>query len=660
MLLSSLYSEAIETPYRPFVLLGKADRWKQFPFLAVREETERWAGILSGLGRPIGSVVFLVLDHREDMYFCFLGAIRAGLIPALLPFPTPKQDPADYWTSHERLFSHYKSGCIISYGSNIHHVREIVNVLRWGVYDVDDLSSQRRVGPLPRLADIERADRTAILQHSSGTTGLKKGVALSFGQIEGQVAAYRKAIGATRADRIVSWLPLYHDMGLMTGFLLPLSIGSMVVSIDAFEWLAEPLRLLDLIERYAGTLCWMPNFAFQHMARIDAGARARDLSSMRAFISCSEPCRPETFERFVAAFAPSGVTPTMLQTCYAMAETVFAVTQSQLGREPRSIAVDGQALDKGTVVMSRHDRSGARKLLSCGPALEGVEVRIDSRPTTEAGTPLTIGEIVVKADFIVHSYYANPDATAEAFDHGWYRTGDMGFLHNGEVFICGRRKEMLIVHGRNFYAGDIEAIVGSVEGVKPGRVLAYGEFDAAAGSEEAVVLAETTVDGPEARSALKGRIRAAVLDQLDLTIKAVDLRDVGTLAKTTSGKILRSPRGADSSTAATITPLPLGTLEKTYRSRTTIPKDPAASRDGPRDILSVVMTVIAETFDAEPGAITPQTVPSDIDGWDSLGHSILLMRLSRQLRVEIDEHAAAGARTVGDLIERVAQQRRHV
>ena len=173
----------------------------------------------------------------------------------------------------------------------------------------------------------------------AGTTGLKKGVVITWGQLEAQVVSYAKALEFGPEDKVASWLPLYHDMGLITGFLMPVSLGAMVISLDPFEWVARPAMLLKAIETYGATLCWLPNFAFAHLVRTAEEGKAHDLSSMRAFVNCSEPCKAETFEGFLERF-PAGVAAGQLQTCYAMAESVFAVTQSRLGEAPRVLEID--------------------------------------------------------------------------------------------------------------------------------------------------------------------------------------------------------------------------------------------------------------------------------------------------------------------------------
>jgi acyl-CoA synthetase (AMP-forming)/AMP-acid ligase II len=333
-------------------------------------------------------------------------------------------------------------------------------------------------------------------------------------------------------------------MGLISSFLLPLSVGARIISLDAFEWVGRPALLLEVMQRHRATHTWMPNFAFNHLARTRPRGIRYDLSSMRAFISCSEPCKPEAFARFLTAFGQDGVADATLQSCYAMAETVFAVTQSSIGTSPHILHVDGSVLDRlERVDVVGPSVPGARGFVSNGGPMKGLEVRV----SVPAGPVLLeaescsgfAGEISVRGSYVFSGYFRNADATADAFDGEWYRTGDIGFIHDGALYICGRRKEILIVHGRNYYATDIEDAVGLATGVKPGRAVAFSIFDERTQSEEAVIVAETEMTDPAALADLRRAVKQAVFDRLELTPQRVELVGPGWLVKTTSGKVSR-------------------------------------------------------------------------------------------------------------------------
>ncbi len=535
-ILDALAAHAAEDATRTALTVLGDGRWTSLSYGALHGQVLDWAGRFHALSCPADSVVFFVLRHRVEMYPAFLGAMRAGLIPSFLPFPTSKQDARTYWSSHATLLARVQPRCVVTYGENVGQLASLVDGATCAVLDIDGLTQATHLAEhaLPSLDTVASGERIALLQHSSGTTGLKKGVALSFDAIRWQIEAYAPAIGARHDSRIVSWLPLYHDMGLITSFLLPLTLGAEIVSFDAFDWLQRPDMLLKLIAEHRATHCWLPNFAFNHLVRTRDRKHRYDLSSLVALISCSEPAKPETIHRFRTAFAPDGLPPHALQVCYAMAETVFAVTQTARDAEPRILAVDQTALSaEKRVVPVPPGHPNAASFVSCGRPVGDIALEIAAAPGQD------VGEIVLRGRFLFGGYYRNPQDSEAVLRSGAFRTGDTGFLHQGELFVCGRLKEMLIVHGRNYYATDIEEIASLVPGVKPGRAVAFALFNPGTASEEAVLLAESERVDPAEQAALRQAVRDAVFDRLELTLKTVEILPLGQIIKTTSGKISR-------------------------------------------------------------------------------------------------------------------------
>ncbi len=329
------------------------------------------------------------------------------------------------------------------------------------------------------------------------------------------------------ADKIISWLPLYHDMGLIACFLAPALLGLTVVTLDPFEWVRRPASLLDAIGVHSATLCWLPNFAFHHLMRVADPSARYDLTSLRALIDCSEPCKPATLDAFRARFADHGLRPTAPQVSYAMAETVFLVTQTALDAQPRSVIVDAEALD--------HNR---RAILSCGAPARGVRIRIldaDGAPCVDR----QVGEIVVASDTLFEGYY-RLEMPPGKLESGWYRTGDRGFLDGGELFVTGRTDDLLTIHGKNIYAHDVEFCINAHCTVKPGRVVAIAPFNPHTGSQSLVVIAESDTEDATARTALARAIKAAINAEFAATVFEAMIVAQGWLAKTTSGKISRA------------------------------------------------------------------------------------------------------------------------
>lgn len=524
---------------------------RQYSYADALLETRRWAQILSQNGVQQGDRVFIALTHRPEIYFCFLGAMWIGVVPTIIPFPTPKQDPAIYWAEYRSMFAQVEPRALVTYAANIEPVTAALAGLPCAVIDVDapDVAYAEALAscdPLP--AD---PDGIAVLQFSSGTTGLRKGVIFSHGQIARHMQAYAGAIGFSARDTVASWLPLYHDMGLIACFLLPLHCGATIVALDAFEWVAKPWSLLEAIETYKARFTWLPNFAFNHIVRTLPDDRVFNLGGVRAFVNCSEVCRPDTLQQFAEAMRAHGVRPEQLQVSYGMAEAVFAVTQTELGQPPRTVAVDRRLLETSRIVRVVDGSHGndRQSFLSCGKIVGDLDVRIvplDDTPgaTTDDADENRAGEIEVRGGHLFSGYFRNEAASEAAIADGWYRTGDLGFIHEGELFVCGRKKEMLIVHGRNYYAHDIEAIVSGVAHVKPGRAVVFSVEDAGSASEEAVVLLETEPSSPTDHRTLQRAVKAAIFDRMELTVRSVVVVAPGSLVKTTSGKLSRAQNKA--------------------------------------------------------------------------------------------------------------------
>ena len=382
-------------------------------------------------------------------------------------------------------------------------------------------------------------DEIAFLQHSSGTTGLQKGVALSHRAVLNQIASYGDAIQLSAQDVMVSWLPLYHDMGLIAGFLMPLVQGTPLVLMSPFDWVQHPAILLRAIHDYRGTLCWLPNFAYNHCAR---RVRQRDteglsLASMRMFVNCSEPVHHDSHQLFLERFALLGVKPEMLTVSYAMAENTFAVTQTPPGYAAQLDVVDRIELEQNRYAKPvRPDDPRAQTHVSCGPTITGTAVRVAS----DEGQVLPercIGQVAIQSDCMLSGYYKRPDL--QPFHDGWYLTGDMGYVAEGEVYIVGRSKDLIINAGKNIYPQDIEAIVNTVPGVHAGRAVAFGVPDEREGTELVAVVAEVNTKDTVERKHIATQIRQAVVRQSMVTASYVHLVDSRWLIKTSSGKIAR-------------------------------------------------------------------------------------------------------------------------
>lgn len=490
-----------------------------------------------------GEVVVLILQHGEDLLYAFWGAILRGAIPSIMPFLTEKLSPERYRADLASLMSVTKPSAIVTYPQFEDEVRSAIkegDAVR-SVIVTDQLEPQAEID-FDSLAGFHRKpEDVVLLQHSSGTTGLQKGVALSHRSVFNQLNAYSRALSLNDEDAVVSWLPLYHDMGLIAGFVMPILSGIPLVLMSPFDWVRAPYKLMRSVTKYRGTLTWLPNFAFNFCAQKirDRHLEGVDLSSLRAVVNCSEPVRFESHQAFYERFKPYGLKWEALQTSYAMAENVFGVTQSRLGSAPVVDEIDRESFMSERVAKSPLDGRPAMRMMSSGRPLENVEIRILDEKGREVPERV-VGEIALKSDCMLTGYYNREDVTRKAFLDGWYLTGDYGYMANGEIFVSGRKKDMIIVGGRNVYPQDLEALACEVPGVHAGRAVAFGMFDETQGTEEVVIIAEVDANDPAEQGKIADAIRLHVTKNSAIALRHVRVVGPRWIIKTSSGKTSRA------------------------------------------------------------------------------------------------------------------------
>ncbi len=498
----------------------------------------RYAEALGEVGVAPRDLVILVMQHGDALLYAFWGAMMLGAIPSIFPFLSDKLDPQMYCERVKALVTHSGARAVIA-------SEEFLDTLSTLLADAPGVqvigASRLKPGQAnPRFDPGVGGKDIAFLQHSSGTTGLQKGVALSHEAVLNQLASYGQAIHLNADDVIVSWLPLYHDMGLIAGFVMPLAQGIPLVLMSPFHWVRDPRILLRAISDYQGTLCWLPNFAYNFMAtRIrDKEIEGVSLSSLRAFINCSEPMRAESHRLFAKRFAAYQLRADALATSYAMAENTFAVTQGGIDGPVTIDVISRAKLSERHVAEPANADELSAEMLSCGRPIPRCEIMIvdDQR---KALAERHVGEVAVRSDSMLTGYYKRDDLTAQAMFDGWYLTGDLGYLADGELYITGRKKDLIIVAGKNVYPQDLEAIANEVVGVHPGRVVAFGVPDERLGTEAIVIVAEAETDDEDARSQIGKEIRMRVAQQTETAVSNVLLVDAMWLHKTSSGKIAR-------------------------------------------------------------------------------------------------------------------------
>ncbi|NTX50273.1 non-ribosomal peptide synthase/polyketide synthase [Myxococcus sp. CA039A] len=389
-------------------------------------------------------------------------------------------------------------------------------------------------------------DALAFLQYTSGSTGTPKGVMLSHGNLLHNLGLIAHAFESRQASVGVIWLPPYHDMGLIGGILQPLYAGFPVALMSPLDFLKRPLRWLEAVSRFKGTISGGPNFAFDLCVRKSTPEEraALDLSAWEVAFCGAEPIRPEVLARFTEAFAPSGFRPEALYACYGLAEATLIVSGGKKGVFPvhRSFSPGALARNEARVDTTAE----GQVLVGCGGNLPDQELRVVDPATCAPCPPGTVGEIWVSGPSVARGYWQRPEETARAFeaqvpgsDRRFLRTGDLGFLHEGELFVSGRLKDLIILRGRNIHPQDLELTVEqSHPALRPGCTAAFAlEVD---GEERLVVVQEVDVRKLVDPAEVTALVRRRLAEQHDVQLHALALIEPGSIPKTSSGKIQRN------------------------------------------------------------------------------------------------------------------------
>ena len=380
----------------------------------------------------------------------------------------------------------------------------------------------------------------AILQFTSGSTSMPKGVMLPHAQVCANLDAIAHGVELDReTDVAVSWLPLYHDMGLIGLLLTPMTTGTSLVLSGPQDFLAAPSRWMRWISTYRGSLTAGPNFSYVLATRALHREPQLDLASLRMSLNGAEPVDPATVDAWLDAGARHGLSRGAAFPAFGMAELTLAGVFPPVGRGLVVDTVDLVAMEtERFAAPSAAGSVGARSFVKLGRAVDGLEIRVvdpdDGRPLVER----EVGELEFRGSSVTTGYYRHLDATAEAFRGEWLRTGDLAYLVDGEVVVCGRKKDVIIVGGRNVWPEDIERAVATVDGVRPGNVIAFG-VAGRAGKEEVIVVVETKAS-PSDHDVIRRSVMARVREAVGLPAHDVVLIAPSTMPKTSSGKLQRS------------------------------------------------------------------------------------------------------------------------
>jgi len=514
-----------------------------------------------------GERVLLLYPAGLEFIAAFFGCLYAGVIAVPLPPPNPAQSPRTLLrlraiaNDAQPSVALTTSSILSKMGDFFAQIPEL-QIMRW--LATDNLSSGLASG---WEAPAVTSNTLILLQYTSGSTTAPKGVMVSHGNLLHNSAHISQAFKITGDTVSVTWLPVFHDMGLTNGIVQPVYGGRQCFLMPPQAFLQRPVRWLQAISRYKAAVSGGPNFAYELCTRriTPEQRETLDLSSWYAAYNGAEPIRADTLKRFAAAFACCGFRPTFSYPCYGLAEATLMVSGGPLEREPILCIAQAAALEQSRVVEASAPQRHIRTLVGCGEAMPDTRIVIVEPELLTACAPDAVGEIWVSGPTVAAGYWNRPEETecvfaahlADTGEGPFLRTGDLGFLKDGELFVTGRLKDLIIIGGRNLYPHDIELTVQqSHPAIRPGCCAAFSVE--VADEERLIVLAEVERryqparhrPGGEPRAHPNGHppldveavvraIRRAVAQEHDVRVHAVVLLRAGSIPKTPSGKLQR-------------------------------------------------------------------------------------------------------------------------
>jgi fatty-acyl-CoA synthase len=519
-----------------FVDVQEEETW--LSYREIHQRARRMAHILIQLGIRPGDRVAIGIPTSPSFMDAFFGTLLAGAVPAPL-YPAPRLGRLDdYHSNVTRMLQSVGVRLLLADAHTVTVLKTVAEAaqLELGCRMVEELFPDTA----REEAEVQVSpEALGLIQFSSGSTSTPKGVAVTHLSLMVHTAMQDKVLMAERGPNEMgaNWLPLYHDMGLIGCLLVPMRMQISTVLMSPETFIAQPRLWLRAISRHGGTIIVAPNFAYELCLRRvpEAELDTLRLHTLRIAMCGAEPVSASLMEAFSKRFERCGLKQQgILRPVYGLAEATLAVTHPNrkhapirwLGVDPTTLAQDGRAVE------------GQRKIVSVGAPMPGVDVQIRD----ESGHELPerrVGRIFVRTPSPARGYFNNPEATAQAFFGEWLYTGDLGFIEDGELFICGRVKELVIIRGANHSPELFEDCLEDVDGLRPGRVVAAGFIPAGGETEELLILAERSALTRESNEAIERKIRKAILDHTGLRAHTILLLPKGTIRRTSSGKLRR-------------------------------------------------------------------------------------------------------------------------
>ncbi len=526
---------------RPHLWLWRSDEEEErISYADLHRMARRVAGGLRDHGLEPGGRVAIMLPTEAAFFQAFFGILLAGGVPVPIYPPVRRTQVEDHLRRQAAILRNAEASLLIT-NREIRQVGSLLYGLAESlrhVVTVDQLAAGSEIAePVP-----VQSDATALIQYTSGSTGDPKGVVLSHANLLANIRSMGAAMDAGSSDILVSWLPLYHDMGLIGAWLGCLYFGAPSVIMTPLAFLARPARWLWAIHHHGATLSAAPNFAYELCVKAirDEDIEGLELGTLRMLLNGAEPINPGTLARFTERFAPYGLHPKALSPVYGLAESSVGLAFPPVGRGPVIDRVDRDALTRqGIAEPAAPGDKAALEFVACGQPLPGHEIRIVDASGLEVPERHE-GRLQFRGPSATSGYFRNAARTKELLDGDWLESGDRAYIAGGDIHLTGRIKDIIIRAGRNIYPHELEGAVGDIDGVRKGCVAAFASPDPRTGSERLIVLAETRLEGAEQHEALRKQIAEASSALLDLPPDEIVIAPPGVVPKTSSGKVRRS------------------------------------------------------------------------------------------------------------------------
>ncbi len=506
----------------------------------LKDAAVRVAGGLQQRGLQPAEPVVLMLPSGPDYFYSFIGILLAGGIPVPIYPPARPSQLEDHMHRHVRILANCHARTFIT----VPEAKAVAHLLKSQVPNLQhivtsaDLASSTAISTSPVLSTND----IAFIQYTSGSTGNPKGVVLTHANLLANIRAMGRVVKAGPKDVFVSWLPLYHDMGLIGAWLGSLYFAMLFVAMPPLSFLARPERWLWAIDHYGGTLSASPNFGYEYCLRrlSDEDLAGLDLSSWRAAFNGAEPVSPETLSNFSQRFKAWGFSNKAMMPVYGLAESSVGLAFPPLDRGPVIDRIERDTfMQTGSANSAKDEDEHALRFVSSGPPLAGHQIRT----VDHAGHELPErqeGRLEFRGPSSTSGYYRDAEKTQTLFDEDWLDTGDLAYIANGELYVTGRIKDIFIRAGRNIYPHELEEAIGNIQGIRAGRVAAFGSEDKHSKTERLIVIAETRSTDNREREELHKEINTLAVDLIGSPPDEVVLAPPGTVLKTSSGKIRRA------------------------------------------------------------------------------------------------------------------------